>query len=93
MYKKLQNLCNQKGTNISTLCREVTGSPGNLATWKKGYMRSDYLAKAADILDCTTDYLLDREKSEVTNTCITSSEQKVLDEYRSLNFYYLDGFL
>ena len=85
MYKKLQNLCSQKGTNISTLCREVTGSPGNLATWKKGYMRSDYLAKAADILDCTTDYLLDREQSNVTNTCITLSEQKLLNKYHNLD--------
>ena len=63
MYKRLQEICGSKGTNITTLCKEVTGNSGNLATWKKGYMRSDYLSKAADILNCTTDYLLGRTEN------------------------------
>lgn len=60
MYKKIQELCKLRGTNITNLCEQVTGSTGNLSTWKKGYMRSDYLSKAADILDCSVDYLLGR---------------------------------
>lgn len=60
MYKRLQLLCKEKGTNITHLCEEVTGSSGNLSTWKKGYMRSDYLSKVADILECSTDYILGR---------------------------------
>lgn len=60
MYQKLKNICKAKGINVTQLCTLVTGSSGNLATWKKGYMRSDYLAKAADILNCSTDYILDR---------------------------------
>ena len=58
MYEKLQILCKQKGITITNLCKEVTGSSGNLSTWKKGHMRSDYLAKVSDILDCSVDYLL-----------------------------------
>lgn len=67
MYKRLQDLCKIKGTNITHLCEQVTGSTGNLTTWKKGYMRSDYLSKAADILDCSTDYLLGRTSSTAFN--------------------------
>lgn len=67
MYKRLQVLCKEKGTNITHLCENVTGSSGNLSTWKKGYMRSDYLAKAADILECSTDYLLGRTDSPTLN--------------------------
>ena len=60
MYQKLKNICEAKGINITQLCKQVTGSSGNLSTWKKGYMRSDYLSKSADILEVSTDYLLDR---------------------------------
>lgn len=60
MYKMLQDLCKERGTNITKLCESVTGSSGNLSTWKKGYMRSDYLSKVADYLDCSVDYLLGR---------------------------------
>jgi len=61
MYQKLKELCKKKGTNVTQLCIEVTGNSGNLATWKKGYMRSDYLAKSAEILGVSTDYLLGRD--------------------------------
>lgn len=61
MYERLLAICASKGINITNLCKQVTGSSGNLNTWKKGYMRSDYLAKTADILGVTADYLLGRE--------------------------------
>ena len=60
MYTRLVELCEKKGLTITRLCETVTKSPGNLATWKKGYMRSDYLAKCCDILDVSADYLLGR---------------------------------
>ena len=62
MYERLLELCEIKDIKITRLCEEVTNSPGNLATWKKGYMRSDYLSKCADILGVSTDYLLGRER-------------------------------
>lgn len=61
MYERLQKICAEKNITVSKLCERVTGSSGNLATWKKGYMRSDYLSKCADILGCTTDHLLGRD--------------------------------
>lgn len=60
MYQKIQDLCKLNGTNITNLCKEITGSSGNLNTWKKGYMRSDYLSKIADKFNCSVDYLLCR---------------------------------
>lgn len=60
MYNKINNLCKLKHTTITQLCIDVTGSSGNLSTWKKGYMRSDYLLKVAQILDVSVDYLLGR---------------------------------
>lgn len=60
MYERLKKLCKDRGLNITQLCKEVTNSSGNLSTWKKGYMRSDYLSLVADKLQCSTDYLLGR---------------------------------
>lgn len=67
MYERLRIICKQHNMTISQLCAQVTGSSGNLATWKKGYMRSDYLSKCADILGCTTDYILGRTNN--ANIC------------------------
>lgn len=60
MYDLLKRLCRERGFTITQLCIQVTGNSGNLATWKKGYMRSDYLLKAGEILNVSTDYLLGR---------------------------------
>ena len=67
MYELLKQLCKEKGTTVTQLCILVTGNSGNLATWKKGYMRSDYLAKASQVLGVSADYLLG-----LSNQCAAS---------------------
>lgn len=71
IYEYWKMLCKEKGTSISNLCIQVTGNSGNLATWQKGYMRSDFAVKCADILGVSVDYLLgrdDKKKSPVITT-------------------------
>lgn len=80
VYERIQNICQSKGISITALCLKATGNKGNLSTWKNnhGHMRSDYLSNCADILDCTTDYILGRADSHGetapinTNTDIAS---------------------
>ena len=60
MYEIINQLCKERKISITKLCEMVTNSSGNLATWKKGYMRSDYLQKIADYFDVSVDYLLGR---------------------------------
>lgn len=79
MYEFLKKLCEERNTNISKLCTEVTGNSGNLATWKKGYMRSDYLAKCADVLGVSADYILQRY-NEDTDSIELLLEIKQLDD-------------
>ena len=79
MYEFLKQLCEERNTNISKLCTEVTGNSGNLATWKKGYMRSDYLSKCADVLGVSTDYILQRY-NEDTDSVELLLEIKQLDD-------------
>lgn len=72
MYQKLNELCHKRKIPISKLCEQVTNSPGNLATWKKGYMRSDYLAKCCEILNVSADYLLDVHVSRPVSSPVAS---------------------
>ncbi|MDE6834866.1 MAG: hypothetical protein K2J39_11575 [Ruminococcus sp.] len=60
MYERLQELCKQRGTTITAVCEKVTGNKGNLRTWKKDYMRSDWLDEVASLLETSTDYILGR---------------------------------
>lgn len=78
MYSRLETLCNEKKISITALCVKVTGSSGNLSTWKKGYMRSDYLSKCADYLGCSVDYLLGRPADG-----ITAEERQLLELFRA----------
>lgn len=76
MYERLNELCRKRGTTITAVCEKVTGNKGNLKTWKKGYMRSDWLDKVATLLNVSTDYLLGRnvEQTEKSDSKITKVE-------------------
>lgn len=78
MYELLDKLCKQKNTTVSALCALVTKSTGNLATWKKGYMRSDYLSKCADFLGVSVDYLLGR-----SSPALAPDEQQLVEAFRA----------
>lgn len=85
MYKRIQDLCKANNTTITALCTEVTGSPGNLATWKKGYMRSDFLLAVANKLGCSTDYLLTGKGAEKSSLPeLTENEQTIVKVFKDL---------
>lgn len=77
MYERLKELCSARGLNITQLCIDVTHSGGNLSTWKKGYMRSDYLSLVADKLQCSTDYLLGRTDTPTGTYSISNSQTTI----------------
>lgn len=87
MYNKLKNICKEKGTNVTNLCEIVTGNSGNLATWKKGYMRSDYLMKSAKYLGVTSDYLLgldDVPNRKSQSPKLSEDKKRLLEMYDKL---------
>jgi transcriptional regulator with XRE-family HTH domain len=83
MYETLLNLCKERGITITNLCIEITGSPGNLSTWKRGNIKADVICKIADYFHISTDYLLGRtdtpEENTINNhnTTITDSVQAI----------------
>lgn len=83
LFNRIKKLCEENNTSITKLCVLVTGSSGNLNTWKKGYMRTDYLQKIAEYFNVTTDYLITgQEKSP--SSYLTENEQKLIDSFKSL---------
>ena len=60
MYELLEKLCKDSGISITKLCLDITGSKGNLPTWKKGNINPVSLLKIADYFNVTVDYLLGR---------------------------------
>lgn len=67
LYEQLKKICKENNTNPTTLCAEITGSPGNLATWKKGNIRTDYLLNICDYFNISVDYLLGRTDNIAVN--------------------------
>lgn len=84
MYERIQTLCKQKGTTITKLCILITGSSGNLNTWKKGYMRTDYLKKIANYFNVSTDYLLAGEQQEGSLPKQTGNELMFWERFYNL---------
>ena len=62
MLDVIEKLCKENGTSVTALCKMVTGSSGNLPTWKKGNIRNDYLLKIAQYFNVSTDFLLGRDE-------------------------------
>lgn len=86
MYELLQQLCKEKGTNITNLCIVITGSSGNLPTWKKGNINPESLRKIADYFDVSADYLLGRtDNPHETSISVTDNKQTSLTGNNSIS--------
>ncbi len=68
MFERIKTLCLENGLTVTELCKQVTGSSGNLPTWKKGNINPVSLVKIADCFHVSVDYLLGRtdEPTQIT---------------------------
>lgn len=82
--ERIENLCVNEGISITQLCEEVTGSRGNLSTWRKGNVRNDYLIKIAKRFNVSTDYLLGETDKPlpIASEGLTSEEIEYIKLYR-----------
>ena len=82
LYERLKKICRENNITPTVLCTKITGSPGNLATWKKGNIRTDYLIKIADYFGLSIDYLLGRDTdNQPNNIPETTSAQNYIVGY------------
>ena len=66
IYERIKSLCEKDGTNITALCKKITGSTGNSETWKKGNIRSNSLILISQEFSVSIDYLLTGEEFSAT---------------------------
>lgn len=62
IYTKISQLCEEKGISIAKLERETNISNGTIARWGKSSPTVENLAKVADRLEVSIDYLVGRSQ-------------------------------
>lgn len=68
-WNTLVQLCNQQGTNPTTVVKALGIAAGSVTKWKNGAIpRGTTLAKIADHFGVTTDYLLGKEEKPATES-------------------------
>ncbi len=92
MYERLESLCQKNNISITKLCVEITGSKGNLSTWKKGNINPESLRKIADYFDVSADYLLGRtDNPRETSISVTDNKQTSLTGNNSISVNAADN--
>ncbi len=78
-YERLQQICSEHNTSVSNMLKELGLSTGSTGNWKKGQLpKGDILAKIADYLNTSIDYIVFGEYR-----CDLSEEEKhILELYR-----------
>lgn len=85
IIEKINALCIQNGTNLTALCKEITGSSGNLPTWKKDRIRPEWLRQICLKFNISSDYLLELQNEATTHADLSIYEQDVLLRFKRLN--------
>lgn len=58
LFERIKNLCIENKTNVTALCKEITGSTGNLPTWKKNNIKPEWLVLIAKKFQVSPNTLL-----------------------------------
>ena len=79
-YTRLKKLCQEKGTTITGMLKELNLSTGSTGNWKKGQLpKGEVLVLIADYLDTSIDYLIQGEyKSD-----LSEDEKRIIELYRN----------
>ena len=71
LFERIENLCTQKGVNITEMCKCSGVTRSKLTDLKMGRIKSlstGALSKIADYLDVTVDYLLGKEETKKSSS-------------------------
>lgn len=86
IFERINELCKQNNTTITSLCKEITGSSGNLPTWKKDLINTNWLIQICKKFDVSADFVLTGNNSNgAPSFYSTQNEQKLLLLFRQLS--------
>ncbi len=79
-YDRIKTLCKKRNTTVTNMLKDLDLSTGSTGNWKKGQLpKGDILAKIADYLETSIDYIVFGEY----RTDLDNDEKKLLAIYRS----------
>ena len=85
-WSQFYNLCIQKGTKPNPVAKALNISSGVVTKWKNesALPNGDNLAKIADYLDCSVDYLLGRASAPASfyGDGFTAHDKALVDAYK-----------
>lgn len=86
-YKKLRNLCEERGLTVNELARLLGLSTGSPTAWKNGTLpRAATLSKIADYFGVSVHYLMDEQEKEnsPSEPMLTEGEEMLLNLFRQV---------
>ena len=92
LYKRIENLCNNRGVTITTMCKESGASRASLTDLKKGRkqgLSAETLAKISAYFSVSIDYLLTGEETKKAPT--DEGERTVSDDDIKFALFGGDG--
>lgn len=85
IIERIEELCEQNNITITALCIEITGSSGNLATWKKDNIKPIWLISICQKFGVSADYILTGISSlSDTSKLLTFKEYELIEGFRKL---------
>lgn len=85
IFQRLEELCRKNNTNITALCKEITGSSGNLATWKKDNIRPHWLIEICRKFNVTADFILTGNSPSTNRFFNNSKDQELMTLWQQLS--------
>lgn len=80
-YERIQQLCREHNTSVSSMLKDLGLSTGSTGNWKRGQLpKGDVLQKIAEYLDTSIDYIVTGKY----RTGLTEEEQYLVSLYRSV---------
>lgn len=83
LYERIEQLRKSKGLSQGKLEKELGFSNGSVSKWKNSTPTFERLQKIADYFNVTVDYLITGESSPVSDTSLTSRDQKEISSILS----------
>lgn len=93
LYERLQKLCKENGTSVTALCQKITGSSGNLSTWKNENLRPEWLAAISDEFGVSVDYILGKTPVKERFSDLPEDEQEFISLMRQADPDYRKSLL
>lgn len=90
IFNRILLLCEAQNTSVSTLLDMYATSRSSINTWKKGNISATTIAKIAEHLNVTLDYLITGKEKSASNSSINTyslsdDEQELLDAFKLLS--------